>query len=182
MQGGSGTIAFQFHIVIVTWHCSAGRCRGRRRLGSRLQGTPLRAARGLRLHTKEGVSAGSQPRVPRPRPPPAPRSHPFSPDHPLPRADAEEGRGAGPRVTRTRDTNWSVRGLPRRPRPQAAQSLHQLGLGSRAPPAGRTQGGGRVGTGVPSTHCCLELCVRIDGGRNKRSDWLVIGFHCEEDS
>lgn len=60
----------------------------------------------------------------------------------------------------------------------------QLGSGSRAPPAGRTQGGGRAeaGAGVPSTHCCLELCVRIDGGRNKRSDWLVIGFYCAEDS
>lgn len=84
---------------------SAGRCRRRRRrLGWRLQGTPLRAARRLRPHTREEAPAGSQPRAPRPRLSWEPHSRPFSPGlhAPLPRADAEEGRVGG--ASRHEDT------------------------------------------------------------------------------
>lgn len=54
---------------------SAGRCRC---LASRLLGPPRRAARRLRAHAREGALASRQHRAPRPSPPPAPRSRPFS--------------------------------------------------------------------------------------------------------
>lgn len=61
---------------------SAGRCRC---LASRLFGPPRRAALRLRAHAREGALASRQPRAPRPSPPPAPRSRPFSPGQSAPR-------------------------------------------------------------------------------------------------
>lgn len=93
------------------------------------------------------------------------RAH-SAPDSLRPRADAEEGVGAGPRVTRTRRTNRSARGLPRGPAPGTHRPSAQWDWGSRATLQGLTQGG--LGLGRPRNPHSFELRVRLDGGRNKR--------------
>lgn len=92
---------------------------------------------------------------PRPRAPACPGgpAHAHSvPDHQLPAQMRRRGVGAGPPITRTRETNPRARGLQRRPHPQDEQPLHPAGLGEPAPSAGRTQ------LGVQSTHCSLAEC------------------------
>lgn len=142
---------------------SAGRCRC---LASRLLGPPLRAARRLRAHAREGALARSQPRAPCPSPPPAPRSRPFSHGLSAPR----RGRGEGG-ASRHEDTGGqSQRAGPRRDpaSEQAAPSALWIKgeQGASSPDAAWAPGG--LGQGCPASGALsnsLQACPRLDGGR-----------------
>lgn len=82
------------------------------------------------------------------------------------------GVGAGPRVTRTRDTNRSVRGLPRRPRPRAEQSLHPAGFGVPGAPSW-THPGRRASWGWGRKHPLRSRTLRADRWWKERKIRLV---------
>lgn len=124
---------------------SAGRCRC---LASRLLGPPLRAARRLRAHAREGALASRQPRAPRPSPPPAPRSRPFSPGQSAPR----RGCGGGGVVRHEDLGSQSQRAGPHcgpaseQAAPSAQESEGEQGASSRV----AAWVPGRLGLGFPS--------------------------------
>ncbi|CAO2605392.1 hypothetical protein LEMLEM_LOCUS12438 [Lemmus lemmus] len=143
---------------------SAGRCRC---LASRLLGPPLRAARRLRAHAREGALARRQPRASRPSPPPVPpRSRPFSRGVSAPR----RGRGGGEASRHEDIRGQSQRAGPRRgpaserAAPSALWIKGEQGASSRD--AAWAPGG--LGQGCPAPGALsnsLQACPRLDGER-----------------